>query len=122
MLTNTNNRTEHLNRESKTEELVNYKKESSLCEMLNVIIERFLLSLYHRHLELNNRYSDEMKKYQRSLPTYLRNRLKKKIIDQLLMTNEAVDHGIIRLVKPINRACYSAKRSDLTELKKKECC
>ena len=78
MLTNTNNRTEHLNRESKTEELVNYKKESSLCEMLNVIIERFLLLLYHRHLELNNRSSDEMKKFQRSLPTYLRNRLKKK--------------------------------------------
>ena len=88
--------------------------------MLNVIIESFLLSLYHRHLELNNGYSDEIKKYQRSLPTYLRNRLKK-IIDQLLITKEAVDHAMIRLVKPINRTFYSVKRSDLTELKKKEC-
>ena len=35
----------------------------------------------------------------------------KKIIDQLLMTKEAVDHAMIRLVKPINRACYSVKRS-----------
>ena len=59
------------------------------------------------------------KKYQRSLPTCLRNR-PKNIIDQLLMTKGAVDHAMARSVESISRTCYSVKSSDLTELKKKE--
>ena len=87
--------------------------------MLKVVLESFLPSLYLRYVELNIRYSDEYKKYQKSLPTYLRNR-SKNIIDHLLMRKGAVDHAMIRSVEPINRTCYSMKSSDLTELKKKE--
>ena len=119
MLTNTNNGTEPLNRELKKEELVYYKK-CYLSEILKVRIESFLLSLYHHYVELNIRYPDEYKKYQRSLPTYLRNRPKN--IDHLLMRKGAVVHAMIRSVKPINRTCYSVKSSDVTELKKKEYC
>ena len=110
MPTNTSNGTERLNRELKTEELVDYKK-CSLSEMLKVVIESFLPSLYHRYVELNIRYCDEYKKYQRSLPTYLRNR-PKNIIDHLLMRKRAVDHAMIRSVEPINSTCYSVKSSD----------
>ena len=46
MLTNTNNGTERLNRELKTEELADYKN-CSLSEMLKVVIESFLPSLCH---------------------------------------------------------------------------
>ena len=49
MLTNINNGTERLNRELKTEELVDYKK-CSLSEMLKVVIESFLPPLYHRYV------------------------------------------------------------------------
>ena len=72
MLTNTNNRTERSNRGLKTEELVAYQKHS-VSKMLKVVIESLLPSFYHRYVELNIRYSDEYKKYQRSLPTYLKN-------------------------------------------------
>ena len=81
---------------------------------------KFPSVIYHRYVELNIRYSDEYKKYQRSLPTYLRNRPKN--IDHLLMRKGAVVHAMIRSVKPINRTCYSVKSSDVTELKKKEYC
>ena len=118
MLTNTNNGTERLNCELKTEELVDYKK-CSLSEILKVVIESFLPSLYHRFVEINIRYSDEYKKYQRPLPTYLRN-CPKNIIDHLSMRKGAVDHAMIRPVEPINSTCCSVKSSDLTELKKKE--
>ena len=37
------------------------------------------------------------------------------------MRKGAVDHAMIRSVEPINGTCYSVKRSDSTELKKKEC-
>ena len=87
--------------------------------MLKVVIESTLPSLYHHYVELNTRYSDEYKKIQRSLPMYLRNR-PKNITDHFLMRKEAVDHAMIKSVEPINRTCYSAKSSDLTELKKKE--
>ena len=103
-----------MNRELKTEELVDYKK-CSLSEMLKVVIESFLPSLYHRYVELNIRCSDEYKKYQSSLPTYLTNRPK-----NIIMRKGAVDHAVIRSVEPINSTCYSVKSSDLTELKKKE--
>ena len=72
MLTNTNNGTERLNRGLKTEELVAYQKRS-VSKMLKVVIESLLPSLFHRYVELNIRYTDEYKKYQRSLPTYLKN-------------------------------------------------
>ena len=36
------------------------------------------------------------------------------------MRKGAVNHAMIRSVEPINSTCYSAKSSDLTELKKKE--
>ena len=72
MLTNTNNGTERLNRGLKTEELVAYQKRS-VSKMLKVVIESLLPSFYHRYVELNIPYSDEYKKYQRSLPTYLKN-------------------------------------------------
>ena len=87
--------------------------------MLKVVIESFLPPLYHRYVELNIRYSDEYKKYQRSLPTYLRNR-PKNIIDHLLMRKRAVDHAMIRSVETINNTRYSVKSSDWIELKKKE--
>ena len=118
MLTNTNNGTERLSCELKTEELVDYKK-CSLSEILKVVIESFLPSLYHRFVEINIRYSDEYKKYQRPLPTYLRN-CPKNIIDHLSMRKGAADHAMIRPVEPINSTCCSVKSSDLTELKKKE--
>ena len=108
MLTSTNNRTEHFNRELKTEELVDYKK----CSLV------FPSVMYHRYVKLNIRYSDEYKKYKRSLPTYLRNR-PKNIIDQLLMTKGAVDHAMVRSVESISRTCYSVKSSDLKEERRK---
>ena len=110
MLTNTKNGTERLNRELKIEELVDFKK-CSLSEMLKVVVETHLPSLYHRYVELNICYCDEYKKYQRSLPTYLRNR-PKNIIDHVLMRKRAVDHAMIRSVEPINKTRYSAKSSD----------
>ena len=61
MLTNTNNGTERLNHKLKTKELVDYKK-CSLYEMLKVVTESFLPSLYHRYVELNIRYSNECEK------------------------------------------------------------
>ena len=87
--------------------------------MLKVVIESTLPSLYHHYVELNTYYSDEYKKVQRSLPTYLRNR-PQNIIDRFLMRKVAVDHVMIRSVEPINKTCYSVKSSDLTELKKKK--
>ena len=72
MLTNTNNGTGRLNRGLKTEELVAYQKRS-VSKMLKVVIESLLPSFYHCYVELNIRYSDEYRKYQRSLPTYLKN-------------------------------------------------
>ena len=107
-----------MNRELKTEELVDYKK-CSFSETLKVVIEGFLLSLYHRYVELNIRYSDQYKKRQSSLQSYLRNR-PKKVIYHLLMRKRAVDHVMMMSVEPINRTFYSVKSSDLTELKKKE--
>ena len=59
-------RKERLNRELKTEELVDYRK-FSLSELLKVAIESFFPSFYHHYVELNSRYSDEYKKYQRQL-------------------------------------------------------
>ena len=87
--------------------------------MFKLVTESFLPSLYQRYVELNIRYSDEYKKYQRQLPAYLKNG-PKNIIDHLLMEKEAADHAMMRSVKPINRTCYTGKSSDLTELKKKE--
>ena len=87
--------------------------------MLKVVIESTLLSLYHHYVEFNTRCSDEYKKIQKSLPTYWRNR-PKTITDHFLMRKVAVDHAMRKSVVLINRTYYSVKRSDLTELKKKE--
>ena len=85
--------------------------------MFKLVIERFLPSLYQCYVELNIRYSDEYKKYQRQLPG---NYQATNIIDHLLMRKEAADHTMMRSVEPINRTCYAVKSFDLTELKKKE--
>ena len=84
--------------------------------MLKFVIESTLPSLYYHYVEQN---IDEYKKYQRSLPAYLRNR-PKNIIDHFLMRKGAVDHAMISSVEPINRTYYFVKSSDSTELKKKE--
>ena len=116
MLINTNNKAESSSRELKTKKLADYKK-YSLSEMLKVVKESSLPQFNHHYVELNTRYSDESKKHQRSLPTYLRNRPRNNI-DHFIMRKGAVDHAMVISVELRN--CYSVKSSALTELKKKE--
>ena len=82
ILTNTNNGTECLNKELKSNDLDNYRK-CTLTEMLKVVIQQFLPKLYDRYVELNIKYTEKDKKYETALPLFLKNR-PRKIIDHLL--------------------------------------
>ena len=82
ILTNTNNGTERLNKELKSNDLENYRK-CTLTEMLKTVIQEFLPKLYYRYVELNVKYTEKHKKYETALPPFLKNR-PRKIIDHLL--------------------------------------
>ena len=73
ILTNTNNGTERLNKELKSNYLENHRK-CTLTEMLKVVIQEFLPKLYDRCVELNIKYyTEKHKKYETALPPFLEN-------------------------------------------------
>ena len=61
-MVNTINGTEHLNKDLKYEELVEYKN-CTLSDLLNVVIDRFIPKLYKKYIELHVRYSSCCKGY-----------------------------------------------------------
>ena len=75
ILCNTNNSTEHLNKDLKYDDLSGYKN-CSLSELLSVVIESFIPKHYQKYVELNIRYGDGYKKYAPGIPEFLRNRPK----------------------------------------------
>ena len=77
MMCNTNNGTERLNEDLKFDELVEYKN-STLSELLQVLIENFIPKHYEKYIELNVKrkhhniplvkYTSGFRKYQQEIP------------------------------------------------------
>ena len=71
MMVNTNNGNERLNVDLKYDELVEYKS-CTLCDLLNVVIDKFIPKLYEKYIELNLRYTSCYKEYDRTKLTMLK--------------------------------------------------
>ena len=112
ILTNTNNGTERLNKELKSNDLENYRK-CTLTEMLKVVIQEFLPKLYDRYVELNIKYTEKHKKYETAPPPFLKNR-PRKIIDHLLDRMCKVESDGINSVEIVGGNVFNVTSSDLS--------
>ena len=112
ILTNTNNGTERLNKELKSNDLENYRK-CKLSEMLKIIIQEFLPKLYDGYVEINVKYIEKHKKYETALPPLLKNR-PRKIIDYLLDRMGKVESDGINSVEIVGENVFHVTSSDLS--------
>ena len=62
MMVNTNNETEHLNEDLKFDELVEYIN-CTVSDLLNVVVDRFILELYEKYIEFHVRYRSSYNGY-----------------------------------------------------------
>ena len=70
---NTNNGTERINGNLEHDELVGFKN-SSLSELLEIIISKFLPKLYRKYVSLNVKLSFGYKTYAENIPSYLQHK------------------------------------------------
>ena len=82
ILCSTNNGTERLNQDLKYDELKGLKQ-SSLSQVLVILVSSFIPKHYKNYIEFNVRYGDGCKRYASGIPYFLKNRLKK-IVEVLL--------------------------------------
>ena len=73
MMVNTNNGTECLNEDLKYDELIKYKN-FTLCDLLAVIVERFIPKLYEKYIESNIKFTSTNRKYDVNIQHYMHNR------------------------------------------------
>ena len=72
MMVNTNNGTECLNEDLKYDELIKYKN-CTLCDLLAVIVERFIPKLYEKYTESNIKFTSTYRKYDVNIQHYIHN-------------------------------------------------
>ena len=82
ILCNTNNGTERLNEDLKYDELKGLKQ-SSLSEVLIILVNSFIPKHYKKYIKFNVRYGDGCKRYASDISYFLKN-LPKKIVEILL--------------------------------------
>ena len=82
ILCNTNNGTDRLNEDLKYDELKGLKQ-SSVSEVLVILVNSFIPKHYKKDIEFNARYGDGCKRYASGIPYFLKNR-PKKIVEILL--------------------------------------
>ena len=84
---NTNDGTERLNESLKYTEFDGYKN-CTLSELMDVLIESFVPSLYEQYVSLDIKYTDGYKGYSSSLPRYMVNRPGPLVEDMLRKKNK----------------------------------
>ena len=115
MMCNTNNGTERLNRDLKHDDLIGFKN-CTLSELISVLIETFLPKIFERYVEQNVRYTSGFKKYNVSIPSFLKNKPKVLVID-LLGKMDKVTSDMIDSVKSWTDNAFTVKSSDFTSNK-----
>ena len=88
MFCNTNNGTERISGNLKHHELEGFKN-CTLSELLEIIITKFLPTLYRKYVSLNVKYSSEYKQYADVVPNFLQNR-PRELVEFLLERSQRV--------------------------------
>ncbi|XP_066917540.1 uncharacterized protein [Clytia hemisphaerica] len=97
---NTNNGTERLSEDLKYEELNGYAN-SSLSELLTIIIDTFIPKIYNKYVELNVKSAEGYKGYHASIPSFLYNR-PKELVKYAMQKQQSVTQRMINSVKLIS--------------------